>query len=52
LPREAEGSGEGSIRGTMNLKNWEDFDDEFATRTKLFRVFRVGAFYPRRGRVA
>jgi hypothetical protein len=35
-----------SIYGTMNLKDEENFgSDEFATRTKLFRVFRVGAFY-------
>ena len=35
-----------TIWGVMNLKDEENFDDdEFATRTKLFRLFRVGAFY-------
>jgi hypothetical protein len=30
----------------MNLKDEENFgDDEFATRTRLFRLFRIGAFY-------
>jgi hypothetical protein len=34
------------ISGTMNLKDEENFgDDEFATRTRLFRLFRIGAFY-------
>ena len=35
-----------SVSGTMKLKDEENFgSDEFATRTKLFRVIRIGAFY-------
>jgi hypothetical protein len=38
-----------SIYGTMNLKDEENVGkDEFATRTKLFPVFRIGAFYTHR----
>jgi hypothetical protein len=35
-----------TVFGTMNLKDEENFgSDEFATRTKLFRLYRIGAFF-------
>jgi hypothetical protein len=33
-----------SISGTMTIKDEETFEDEFATRSKLFKVYRIGAF--------
>lgn len=34
-----------TVFGTMELKDEEFGDDEFETRTRLFRVFRIGAFF-------
>lgn len=33
-----------SISGIMNIKDEETWADDFATRSKLFKVYRIGAF--------